>query len=66
MLMDHTGAMKIEGWFDDWNNQYEMVEIGDVVVLANIGLDAWATETRGDYSRQSRLQIIDRVERSTS
>ena len=66
MLMDHTGAMKIEGWFDDWNNQYEMVETGDVVVLANIGLDAWATETRGDYSRQSRLQIIDRVERSTS
>ena len=66
MLMDHTGAMKIEGWFDDWNNQYDMVEPGDVIVLANIGLDAWATETRGDYSRQSRLQITHRVERSSS
>ncbi len=66
MLMDHTGAMKVEGWFDDWNNQFGMVEVGDIVVLANLGLDAWATEVRGDYSKQSRLQIIERVERSTS
>jgi hypothetical protein len=36
------------------------------VVIANLGLDAWATEVRGDYSKQSRLQIIERVDRSTS
>ena len=66
MLMDHTGAMKVEGWFDDWNSQYEMVETGDIVVLANLGLDAWATEIRGDYSKKSRLQIIQRSQRSTS
>ena len=66
MLMDHTGAMKVEGWFDDWNNQFGMVEVGDIVVIANLGLDAWASEVRGDYSKQSRLQIIERVDRSTS
>ena len=58
--------MKVEGWFDDWNNQFGMVEVGDIVVIANLGLDAWATEVRGDYSKQSRLQIIERVDRSTS
>ena len=47
MVMDHTGACKVEGWADDWNHQYSMLEVGDVVVLANLGLDAWATEVRG-------------------
>jgi len=66
MVMDDTGAMKIEGWADDWNPQYDLAEVGDTVVLANIGLDAWAREVRGDYTRNSRLQIIDRVDRSTA
>lgn len=66
MLLDHTGAMKIEGWADDWNAQFEMVEVGDDVVVTNIGLDAWATEVRGDYTRNSRLQIINRVDRSAA
>ena len=66
MLMDHTGACKIEGWADDWNHQYGMLEVGDLVVVANVGLDAWASEVRCDYTRQSRLQIIERVDRSTA
>ena len=66
MVMDHTGACKVEGWADDWNHQYSMVEVGDVVVLGNLGLDAWATEVRGDYTRNSRLQIVERVDRSTA
>lgn len=66
MLMDHTGACKVEGWADDWNSQYAMLEVGDVVVLANVGLDAWASEVRCDYTRNSRLQIIERVDRSSA
>ena len=66
MLMDHTGACKVEGWADDWNSQYGMLEVGDGVVLANVGLDAWASEIRCDYTRNSRLQIIERVDRSTA
>ena len=50
MLMDHTGACKVEGWSDDWNSQYDMLEMGDVVVIANVGLDAWASEVRCDYT----------------
>ena len=39
---------------------------GDVVALANVGLDAWASEVRADYTRNSRLQILERVDRSTA
>jgi len=66
MLMDHTGAFKVEGWADDWNHQYTLLEVGDVVALANVGLDAWASEVRADYTRNSRLQILQRVDRSTT
>ena len=64
--MDGSGAMKIEGWADDWNPQYEMVEAGDTVVLANLGLDAWAREVKGEYTRNSRLHIAERVDRSSA
>ena len=66
MLMDHTGAFKVEGWADDWNHQYTMLETGDVVAVGNVGLDAWASEVRADYSRNSRLQIIERTDRSAA
>lgn len=66
MVMDDSGATKIEGWADDWNPQYDLVEPGDIVVVANVGLDAWATEVRADYTRQSTLQIVHRVDRSTA
>ena len=66
MVMDRTGAIKVEGWADDWNPQYELVQEGDTVVLANLGLDAWASEVRGEYGRNSRLQIVERVDRSTA
>ena len=66
MLMDHTGAFKVEGWADDWNHQYTMLETGDVVAVGNVGLDAWASEVRADYTRNSRLQIIERTDRSAA
>lgn len=66
MLLDNTGAMKVEGWANDWNAQYDLVEEGDTIVLENIGLDAWATDVRGDCTRQSRLQIVQRREDSTA
>ena len=53
MLMDHTGAFKVEGWADDWNHQYTLLEVGDVVALANVGLDAWASEVR-PITRETR------------
>ena len=66
MLMDHTGAFKVEGWADDWNHQYTVLEVGDVVAVVNVGLDAWASEVRADYTRNSRLQILERVDRSAA
>ena len=66
MLMDHSGACKVEGWADDWNHQYTMLDVGDVVAIGNLGLDAWASEVRCDYSRKSRLQIIERAGSSTA
>jgi hypothetical protein len=66
MVMDASGATKVEGWADDWNAQYDLVCEGDTVALANLGLDAWANDVRGDYTRQSTLQIIARVDRSTA
>ncbi len=66
MIMDHTGAIKVEGWADDWNAQFGWVEPGDVVVCANVGLDAWAVDVRADYTRNSRLQIIAQSDPSTA
>ncbi len=66
MIMDATGATKVEGWADDWNHQYDLVQEGDTVALANLGLDAWASDVRGDYTRQSTLHIMERVTGSTA
>jgi len=55
--------MKVGGWANDWGPQYDTVNIGDTVVVANIGIDAWATEVRGEISRNSTFQIIDRISR---
>jgi len=66
MVMDASGATKVEGWADDWNPQYDLVSVGDTVALANLGLDAWASDVRGDYTRQSTLQIVSRADRSTA
>ena len=64
MLMDASGAMKVEGWANDWGPQYDLAEIGDVVVVANIGIDAWAVEVRGNIGRHSKIHITQRVERN--
>lgn len=66
MLMDNTGAMKVEGWANDWNVQYDLVSEGDIVAFENLGLDAWATDVRGDYTKQSKFQILERRNESTA
>jgi len=63
MLLDATGAMKVEGWANDWGPQYDLAEVGDTVVVANIGIDAWAVEVRGNVTRNSKIHITKRVER---
>ena len=61
MLLDATGAMKVEGWANDWGPQYDLAETGDTVVVANIGIDAWAVEIRGNISRNSKIHITQRA-----
>jgi hypothetical protein len=56
--MDPSGSMKISGWANDWGTQYDMSQMGDLVLIANTGIDAWATQVRGDISRNSKIQII--------
>lgn len=63
MIQDSTGAMKVGGWANDWGPLYDTVREGDIVVIANIGIDAWASEVRGEISRNSTFQVIERVER---
>ena len=58
MIMDSSASMKISGWTNDWGNQFDMAEVGDLVLIANIGLDAWASQVRGDINRNSKIQII--------
>ena len=58
MIMDPSGSMKISGWANDWGAQYDMSQMGDLVLIANTGIDAWATQVRGDISRNSKIQII--------
>ncbi len=47
--MDPSGSMKISGWANDWGTQYDMSKMGDIVLIANTGIDAWATQVRGRY-----------------
>jgi hypothetical protein len=63
MLLDSAGSMKIEGWAADWGPQYDLAEIGDTLVAANISLDAWAVDVKGQINRNSKVQITERVER---
>jgi hypothetical protein len=64
MLMDAHGSMKIEGWAADWGAQYDLAEVGDTIVAANISLDAWAIDVKGQINRNSKVQITERVERT--
>ena len=64
MLMDATGSMKVEGWAADWGPQYDLAEVGDTMVAANISLDAWAIDVKGQINRNSKIQITERVERA--
>jgi hypothetical protein len=40
-----------------------LAQIGDTIVVANLGLDAWAVEVRGNISQNTKFQIIERVQR---
>ena len=64
MLMDAHGSMKVEGWAADWGAQYDLAEVGDTIVAANISLDAWAIDVKGQINRNSKVQITERVERT--
>jgi hypothetical protein len=61
MLIDQTGSMKIEGWAADWGHQFDLAEVGDTLVAANISLDAWAVDVKGQINRNSKVQITERV-----
>lgn len=63
MLIDQTGSMKIEGWAADWGHQFDLAEVGDTLVAANISLDAWAVDVKGQINRNSKVQITERVVR---
>ena len=56
--MDEFGSLKVEGWQADWGTQYDMLKPGDRVVITNIGIDGWASLTKGEMYRSSRLHIL--------
>jgi hypothetical protein len=58
MILDNTGAIKIEGWQADWGPQYDMLELGDTVIITNVGMNGWAALTTGEIYRASRLHIV--------
>ncbi|MDB2367909.1 PD-(D/E)XK nuclease family protein, partial [Candidatus Poseidoniales archaeon] len=58
MILDNTGAIKIEGWQADWGPQYDMLELGDTVIITNVGMNGWAALTTGEIYRSSRLHIV--------
>jgi len=58
MILDNTGAIKIEGWQADWGPQYDMLEPGDTVIITNVGMNGWAALKSGEIYRSSRLHIV--------
>ena len=58
MILDNTGAIKVEGWQADWGPQYDMLEPGDTVIITNVGMNGWAALTAGEIYRASRLHIV--------
>jgi len=58
MILDNTGAIKIEGWQADWGPQYDMLEAGDTVIITNVGMNGWAALKSGEIYRSSRLHIV--------
>jgi len=58
MILDNTGAIKVEGWQADWGPQYDMLDLGDTVIITNVGMNGWAAITTGEIYRASRLHIV--------
>ena len=58
MILDNTGAIKVEGWQADWGPQYDMLDLGDTVIITNVGMNGWAAITTGEIYRASRLHIL--------
>ena len=59
MVMDSTGAIKVEGWIDSGGPQYYMAEIGQDILISNISLNPWASINKGEMQRYSKVHILD-------
>ena len=58
VILNENNSIKVSGWANDWGHQYEMVEDGSYVLLANIELDAWANQINGQIGRNSRIHLL--------
>ena len=59
VIFDGKQSIKVSGWANDWGHQYDMAEEGDIVLLSNLELDAWANQLRGQIGRNSRLDVVN-------
>lgn len=59
MIMDSTGAIKVEGWLDSGGPQYEMAEVGQDILITNISLNPWASLNKGEMQRHSKVHILE-------
>jgi len=58
VILNENNSIKVSGWANDWGHQYEMAEEGSYVLLANIELDAWANQIKGQIGRNSRAHLL--------
>lgn len=59
MVMDSTGAIKVEGWLDSGGPQFDMAEIGQDILITNISLNPWASINKGEMQRYSKVHILE-------
>lgn len=58
VILNENNSIKVSGWANDWGHQYDMAEEGSYVLLANIELDAWANQIKGQIGRNSRAHLL--------
>ncbi len=58
VIVNENNSIKVSGWANDWGHQYELAEDGNYVLLANIELDAWANQIKGQIGRNSRAHLL--------
>ena len=57
-ILNENNSIKVSGSANDCGHQYEMAEEGSYVLLANIELDAWANQIKGQIGRNSRAHLL--------